>query len=336
MRVKEPVYNYAQLKELPIVVVAEKFGIAVNKRYGSAWCNIRNERTPSCKLYETTNTWCDFGDGNRGGDTIAFVAAIQGVSNQVAAGILATTFGISPIDMETKRGAKTEVYLTYRQWEKIGIAGELATMNFNFDIDKYGVERTQAFSEKYRMTVNQLKEHHPKVYENMLRFRAIPYVYDRKQDYYRTLWASDLLHKSLGMDLAAKQNFVGEFGLMAAGMNDMEDIVKLAVKGTTIRYKPTEYDVGLDIQKIRSGEISFEIGTVRYFDLKGISKTSGTPLVYREVSVNQYTENQLKLNALEHAAFVKGDRVNIAVKANDGEALKNTFPNEQQTRNKTV
>ncbi len=330
----EPFYDRNALKDLPIVEVAQAFGIEVNRKGGSAWCRLRDERTPSCKLYETTNTWCDFGDGRRGGDTISLVAYVENISNDAAMQRLAERFGIAPI----KNDPTQKPSLSYRQWEKIGIAGELATMNFNFDIDKYGVEKTAAFSEKFRMTVNELREQYPKVYENMLRYRAIPFVYDQRQEYYRCVWNRDSIHQVMGVDLTARSDAMGELRLMAAGMNNVEHLMVTATKDTTIRYKPVAYDVTTDIQKIRSGEISFEVGNVRYFDLKNAVQQSGQKLAYinKPVTVRQYAAQQNKLDAIEYAAFVKGDKVNIAVKPSDAGKLQSIFTDTTQKQTKKL
>lgn len=324
-------YDKNVLKEIPIAEVAEAFGIEVVRKGGGAWCCLREERTPSCKLYETTNTWCDFGDGNRGGDTISFVAYAENISNDAAMQRLAERFNVAPVI----RDAGQKPSLSFKQWEKIGIAGELATMNFNFDIDKYGVEKTAAFSEKYRMSVNELREQYPKVYENMLRYRAIPYVYDQRQEYYRTVWNQDLINRSVGLDLLARSDAVGELRLMASGMNNVESIMQSAAEETAIRYKPVAYDVLSDIKKIRAGEISFEVGNVRYFDLKSTVQSAGQKLAYidRPITVEQYAAKQTALDTIEHAAFVKGDSVNIAVKPNDAGQLQSIFadPTQRQT-----
>ena len=59
-------YDFKILKAIPIQEVAERMGIEVSTKGGGLWCKIRPEDTASCKLYTTTNTFCDFGGGVAG------------------------------------------------------------------------------------------------------------------------------------------------------------------------------------------------------------------------------------------------------------------------------
>ncbi len=322
-----PHFDFNRLKEIPIVEVASALGIEVKQKNGGAWCKLRNEKTASCKLYETTNTFCDFGDGNRGGDTIDFVAAARGIDITSASEVLANMFGIEADNLKTPPENQE---LSFIQYEKIGIAGELATMNFDFDIDKYGVERTRAFSEKYRMSVNELKKQYPKVYENMLRVKAVPFVYEKRQEYYRSLWNNDMFYKSMGVDYSKNHELTGEMRLKALERNRENKLLCQAIKGTELKYKSVTCEVEEDIKKIRSGAIQFEVGNVMYASMKHTNKA----LSYKEVSAETYLKQVNGLNNVEHAAFVKGDKVNMAFKPEDKQLVENVF--NVRTQNKAL
>lgn len=318
-----PHYDLKKLKELPIREVAEIYGIEVVKKGGSLWCKLRDETAASCKIYETTNTFCDFGDSNLGGDTIDFVAQIKNIDVVTAMQDLAAAFQIEPENPLTQ---DSNYVLSFKQYEKIGIAGELATMNFDFDIDKYGVEKTQAFSEKYRMSVNELKKQYPTVYENMLKSKALPFVYSQRQQYYHSLWNNDLIYRDMGKDYAKSPDLNGEMRLAALERNEENKILMLAVRDTNITYRQVVCDAEKDIEKIRNGKIQFEVGNTLYADIK----RQNSALSYKEVSADTYLKKTGELKEIGYAAFVKGDKVNIAVKSDDKLLLDRVFPEPQR------
>lgn len=319
-------YELDELKSIPIVDVATALGLEVTTKGGGKWCKVRDERTASCKLYEHTNSYSDFGIG-RAGDTIDFVAYVKEVSNVVAIGELARMFHIQPINHVIQ---SEQCELSYAQYEKIGISGELATENFDFDLNKYGVEKTQAFSDKYRMTVNELKKQYPKVYENMIKARAIPYLYNQRQQYYRLLWTTDRLHRECGGDLAQMPPVVGEFFEKARQLNSADKIMQQAVRNTNIRYTPVTLDVRKDITAIREGTLSFEVGTQNYYDLKKGETARGHKLCFKEVSASDYEEGKEVLSGIKYAAFVKGDKVNLAYRLSDTDKINEVFPKRRQ------
>ena len=73
-------YDLEKLKSIPIAEVAQAYGIEVKPSGTDFWCKLRDERTPSCKLYTKTNSFCDFGNTNYGGEKIQITAFFHSFS----------------------------------------------------------------------------------------------------------------------------------------------------------------------------------------------------------------------------------------------------------------
>lgn len=305
-------YELARIKEIPIKELAGELGIEVVTRNGGSWCKLRNEDTASCKLYENTNTFCDFGDGNRGGDVIAFYATAEGVSNTEAIAALAQMFNIGAVYQNKEA---VEYSLSNRQFAMIGILAERATLNFDINVEKYGVEKTREFSEKYRISVNELRQQHPKVYTNMLRARAIPFVHQERQDYYLALFS-----------YVSGVGDIDEIKKLETRCNQQNEILKLAVKNTELNYKSVACNIEKDIMKIRSGQIQAECGNVPYMELKASAKKDNDTLRYKEISYPMYQEKRGDLEDVRYAAFLKADKVNLAYGRRDELRIEAAFP----------
>lgn len=60
------------------------------------------DKNRSCRLYLGTDTFCDFANGNRGGDAVAFVAYVKGLNNWEGAKLLAEHYGLSGADERSR------------------------------------------------------------------------------------------------------------------------------------------------------------------------------------------------------------------------------------------
>lgn len=309
-------YNLDDVRSISILDVCETFGVSVEKQGKSHFCKLRSEKTASCKLninnIDGYDTFHDFGSGVHG-DVIKFVAEYLGCDWQRALEELASSFNIAPVN-NTEYMNRNE--LTDIEYKKIGVYGDLATKNFDFDLEKYSFESAQKYSEKFAMTVNQLRKEYPSKYAyEIIKKRAIPHVYTMRNDYYFYLYTRISFQKSL----------VGYFDINNMPADDLkqctalckkliqaEALLKKALRGTDIVYSFKEYDVRLDLKKIFYGEISFEIGERSYAELKKESRLQGVDLRYRTVSVDDYLAlNEYGINSVLHAAFLKDDKVNL-------------------------
>lgn len=328
-RTSKPHYDKQKLKEIPIADIAEALGIEVIRQNGSAWCKIRDEQKASCKLYETTNSFCDFGS-MAGGDTINFVKEVTQADTAQAMETLANLFNIEP-----ERGTRGYTAgLSNSQYAKIGIAGEMATMNMDIDIEKTDIDEVKKLTEPYRITMNELRTEYPEKYAEIMRKRAIPFIYSERQDYYSAVWSQDMLCRELNVDLKLSPNSNGEFRLKATELNNKERLMLLALKGTDIGYKPRKYDFEKDIEKIRTGKIQFEVGNTRYNALKRSEASVNDALDYKSVSVGRFLESKPNLEKVDYAAFVKGDSVNLAFRKSDRRIIEEAIKAHEKTEDK--
>lgn len=310
-------YDLDKLKEIPIQEVLRDFyGIeSTQKGAHRAFCDIRGEKTPSCCLYLDTNTYCDFGDSNRGGNVINLVQQLSNVGFAEATELLAQRYGIASERREVN------AFPTSHEFKRINIEYDLATKNFDFDIDKYGLEKTKEFSQKYAMSVKELSEKYPNVYHNMLRSRAIPYIDSMRNDYYRSLYSGHNLCSDFETELTNRM--VQELQEKIKDLDRMENIVKRAITDKkTLPYKAKKYDVQTDLLKILNGQIEYQTGNIDYVTLKSEATKANKSLFYQKVPFNDFINFNNDLN-FEFAAFVNGKskEVNIITRSDNRKAL---------------
>lgn len=319
-------YNLEDLNSISILDVCEHFGVPVEKKGGSYFCKLRNERTASCKLYlknaDGHDSFFDFGP-SVGGNVIRFVSEYLNCDFQTAIEELANAFNIEPVN-NTDYLNRNE--LTDLEWKKIGVYGDLATKNFEFDLDKFSFESTQKYAERYSMSVNQLRKDYPYKYAvDIIKKRAVPFVYSSRNNYYFNLHTCLSLQKSLfgyfDINNVPQEEFENLKSLSKEQTN-VEFILKKALRGTDVTFTFKEYDVLEDLKKIYYGEIAFEIGANSYAEVKYNSQRHGTDLRYRSVSMYEYLKlGDYDINSVMHAAFVKNDNVNIAFLPEQGELI---------------
>lgn len=68
-------YDLNRLKQIPITDVAQRLGVALERRHNGTWCKVRKESVPSTIIHTEKNTFYDFGT-NTGGDVISFVGYV--------------------------------------------------------------------------------------------------------------------------------------------------------------------------------------------------------------------------------------------------------------------
>lgn len=310
-------YNLEDLNSISILDVCEYFGVHVDKKGSSCFCKLRNEKTASCKLYlnnaDGHDSFFDFGS-SIGGNVIKFVSEYLNCDFQAAIEALANAFNIEPVNNADYYNRNE---LTDLEWKKIGVYGDLATKNFDFDLDKFSYESTLKYSEKYSMSVNQLRKDYPYKYAvDIIKKRAIPHVYSLRNNYYFHLHTCLSLQKSLlgHFDINhVPHKELEELKALCKDLTQAEVILKKALRGTDITYSFKEYNVLEDLKKIYYGEIAFEVGANSYAEVKYTSQRHGTDLRYRSVSMYEYLRlADYDINSVMHAAFVKNDTVNMA------------------------
>lgn len=71
-------------KQVPILTILQSMGFSTKKHGGNYKAPWRNETKGSLKIYPEDNSWCDFGGGKCGGDSIDFYRKIVGCDFQTA------------------------------------------------------------------------------------------------------------------------------------------------------------------------------------------------------------------------------------------------------------
>ena len=88
-------YNLEDIKAIPLEAILNDYGIDVKKGKFA----LRDERTPSAKIYPETNTWADFGGGDaRGGTTVNLVMQQEGLSWEEAVQALGARYNVPTIE----------------------------------------------------------------------------------------------------------------------------------------------------------------------------------------------------------------------------------------------
>lgn len=309
-------YNLDDVLSIPIEEVCEVFGVKV-LRHGM--CSIRpDEKYPSCKLYTKNpdghDTFYDFG-ANVGGSVVDLVMFLNNTDRQGAFDFLGETFHLEPQN-NTDYEHRNE--LTDAQYLKIGVYGDLATKNLDFDLERFSMESAQKYADKYHMTVNELRKQHPNFYTfKILMRRALPHVSNMRNSYYMDLYNHYLLAKSLQVSdpTALIGSSVEEFERQKKELMAAEKLLYKAAKGTSLEERLTvrKYDVKEDYRALIDGKISFQVGPTSYNDIKFEASKQDATLCYHSVPMEDYFF--LKREFLEnvpHAAFMRAGTVNIA------------------------
>lgn len=332
-------YDLEKLKSIPIAEVAQAYGIEVKPSGTDFWCKLRDERTPSCKLYTKTNSFCDFGNTNYGGDTIQLTAFLHSCSRADAIEILANTFGIAPENQATYNRFPSD-----RQLAKIGIQGDRATKNFDFHPDKYGDSVAMKISEKYAMTVERLSEQYPDVYHQMLRAKAVPYVHSLRQMYLAELRQLYEFSVSLGLNFQTNSELFDEARELMRDAQTSEHILHNAIHDfQKVPFQENQYALDKDYAAIAKGRMSVELvgyESLDYRDLKTLLKAGNRSIAYSKLPCDKFYALSEKLQEITAvSAFAKGDTVTLAYDstyADQIEDLINFNQEEQLTAAETV
>lgn len=324
-------YNLEEIKDIPIQDVLENYyGIKCHRKGNSLWCAIRNEKTPSCRIYPDTNTWCDFGDGNRGGTVITLVQHLSQCEWKDAVRFLGDNYNIQGEYTQSDRR-----FPSAWEFKDIHIAFDRATLNFDFDIDKYGISKTRTFSEKYNMNVEELSIKYPEVYHNMLRAKAIPFVNELRNDYYLELYFEHQIRTELGDKVALENREYEKQTKMAKHLNKLHSILHRAITDPALlKFSYQKYDPVFDLKNIINGKIQIEIGDVPYVQLKKSALSKKEKLAYQKLDYLVFTEKKEDI-PFEYAAFLdaKTNQVNVCCTSNLMPMLQQIYSKESSKDN---
>lgn len=313
-------YNLDDVLTIPIKsVLNDLYGIDSEKHGDKYVCAIRTEKTKSCTIYPS-NTYYDFGSCE-GGNVIALVRRMENVDFADALARLAEAYGIEPI-----KGAIKEKMLSDYQFRSINISPELATKNFDIDIEKYGITNTRRFVEKYYITVKELEAAYPKVYHNMLRNRALTFVKEKQNDYYYAMYSKYQFYQEFHCDLFADKNMIAEFDTEAAELTKCERFLSNAItKPELLKFEPKTYSAVNDLKAIINGTIECQMGSIPYNKLKELAVSQNQKLVYRKIPWKEWIATLGEIGVKDHAAFIQQDNVNVVVMEKDREKLNDSI-----------
>lgn len=321
-------FDLEEVRSLPIKDVCAAFGIPVER---SNFIKLRpSEKTASTKLYinkgKGYDRFHDFGT-NEGGDCINLIENWRGCSWQQALEAVADAFGIQPVnnfDYE-QRGMLSDV-----QWAKIGIYGDLVTKNLDFDLERFSVDSAMKYASKYQMTVNQLRETDPNFYiAAILRNKAFPFVYDMRNSYFMMIYQVQSLIKHF--DPMAKiellpEDSARELEESRQQLTKAEKLLKMALRGTDVRFSFRDYNLERDWEDLLQGKISFEIGPKSNIEIKQSARKDNLDVLYKEMSADEYFDAiPMDLSEVSYAAFLKGDKVNLVYTSREAEEIEKLF-----------
>lgn len=290
-------YDLEQINKIPIVDVCRQLlGIHVEKRGKDFWCKSRSERTASTILHPDENTFHDFGSGTHG-NVISFVSYVRGVTPGTAISMLADCFHIPSINLNE---GKSNNHISDWEYEQIGLYGDRATKNFTWDFEHTSLERMHELSEKYAVPMNELRVKHPKMYDQLLRKNALPYIYQLRNQYY-----SDIKFDSWFVgEVATDALFNPEkYSKQIKKLIGAEKILERACVGTSLSFTPKQYDPVEDLEKMSSGELKPSLGAATKKELEADAETAKTQVKYRVMDYAAYMSSDIRSH--NHTAFLK-------------------------------
>ena len=310
-------YDLTQLKQIPITDVCQRLGMKLDRRHNGIWCKVRKESVASTLIHTDKNTFFDFGT-NTGGDTISFIGYIMSLERKDAIRALADMYHIEPVN---PRDGMSSSELTDWEYRQIGLYGDMATKNFDFDMEHMPVERIYEISTAYAMSMNELKKRHPKTYERILRQRALPYVRQLRNNYFLHVWNRYQIAAAVGnSQLFYSGDLNAAFADDLRDLNAAEHILDRAVKDTSIKLrKSMGYDPVKDLDLLSKGEIKPGLSEVGYAEIQAASKKTGCPIKYRTMDYSAYLDSGLDKHF--HSAFFKSGKVIVGYLDKDWKEL---------------
>jgi len=338
-RPKNNFYDWNQVKAIPMVDVCSHFGLKLTFKGKNPWCSIRSDDdTPSTIIHVDdgpnykANTFHDFGY-HESGDNIALACKFLGLDRynesdrSKAVTYLGDAFHL-PVK-EAGRNAARPLELTEREYNMIGLYGDLATKNFTFNLDTTDIDRIQAISEKYGMPMNQLKKQHTRMYERLLTTHAIPYIQEQRNHFYMDLWLTrDHVQKAEAAgDKILMAVYQKDFSDDAKRLRDLDDILFRAVHGTKLTMpKNRLYDPDVILEKIDAGELKPSFGSRSYSGMMRLAEDRQTSVKYQSLDLySVYMYGSEELGNIPYSAFLSNGKAVVGYLEKDKEVLRPIF-----------
>lgn len=316
-RPKRNFYDFAEMKAIPIVAVAQDLNLELQTKGGNPWCKVRQENEASVLLHSDRNTFYDFGI-NKGGDVIEFVGYVLDLDRSAAVEQLASMYNIQP-----KNDQRNSDEMSLWDYECIGIAGDLATKNFRYDIDRLPTDALISISDRYAMSMNELRTAYPKTYASILSQTAIPYVAELRNNYLLSVWSLHELVSDIGNPgMFQVECRRGVFRNQIEELKRAERSLCKAARGTKLKVRqPSEYDPMKDLEALASGKLKPRMGTLSYDEMQKRSQETGSNVKYVSMDYTKYGSNFGLLN-FPHTAFLRSGKVVVGFLERDFEDFK--------------
>lgn len=295
-------YDFEEVKAVPLEdICRDLYGIDLKQRGHKLVGRIRPEdNTPSFEIDTEKNLWYDYGL-SKGGSAIQLVQQMDNVTWQEACRTIGSHFGLNPINSSR---SQEWLPLSNSQYERLGISADMVSKNIDFDLEKYSPEQAMKLSEMFsNITIQKLAFQRPKSYHQILQRKAVPLVYEQKQEYLKLLAETAKAKQLHGENSLSYKTIRGACENAHKSYKELYDLLKRAIQGKAILVgKLNVYDVDTDLNRMINGEIQYESGTVRYNELKASLK-EGEELKY--LTVNDEELEKLTEKNIPFACFSK-------------------------------
>jgi len=302
-------YDISAIKEIPILSVADRMGIGVEKRGKNYWCKVRQETVASVILHPDRNTFYDFGNQTHG-DVISFVRYAQNMTPGEAIRYLGENFDLTP---SVSRQELLLRPLTNWEYRQIGLYGDLASKNIVFPIDKLSLDELCEMSQYYQMPMNKLAKKEPGVYRSLIRNKAEPYVENLRNSYFLDVWNYFHLCYALGdnsINLFQAQKVRNRFSEETQALNRAETLLHRAKKTAGMEApEPQRYDPVSVIRKLLHGKLPIVLGNISDKDLALQAKRLGGAVLEAQLPLYAYFDDRLQ--CFGHAAEYQGGKVTV-------------------------
>lgn len=314
-------YDKESILDIPILDVAYELGVEIHYKGGNPWCRLRSDDdTASTILHPESdlkypNTFHDFGSGEHG-DVIKMTMLVRELSWKDAVQYLGQTFHIPPQD----RTKQNEGHLSNREYASIGLYGDLSTKNFSFGSD---MEQNHRISEKFSMSMNELKEEHPRTYERVLKQVAIPFVQEERNGFYMDLYMTrGFLKKAYGVEDSIFT--VDKFNKKADSLSAMDRALTRAMIGTRLEpEKARDYSPRAVLADIDSGKLKPAFGNKTFKQMQRLSEAKKTNVSYETVDLDlAFYEGTSLFGSIPFTAFLKNGTAVIGYMECDRESVR--------------
>jgi len=288
MAKKNSLYDLDEIRAIPILDVCAHLGLEVKKRGKDYWCKVRNETNASVIIHADRNYFYDFGNKMHGSniDLVQYVRG--GCSIGEAIRDLAKAFHIAPNETREDQFSRP-----MNQWEykKIGLYGDMATKNLVFPVADASVNDLLDMEYAYRMPMNDLKSKHPDVYRHILKTKAIPFVQDKRESYYQSVWNYFCFLKILNRHSAFfdSEKTAAKFEDVTKDLEQSERSLFKACQGTgLLTSQQMTYDPQRVFSYLARGKISFSLGPLSSADVIEQGKATQEKVFEKFASYDDY------------------------------------------------